>query len=169
MRGKILFKEEQTFVGTWIFYLVLGIVIIAIIGTILPLLMNGGKEQSMAGVIIGTLSGAGVICLLSFSKLRVTIDEHAIYYQYPPFIVKKKKLIQADIKDLHVRTYQPIREYGCWGYRIRPGGRKALNVSGNKGLQLTLANGKDLLIGTQRPEAINHAVKRLKENWGMDG
>jgi hypothetical protein len=39
----------------------------------------------------------------------------------------------------------------------------AYTISGNKGLQLYLKNGREVLLGTERPEAIAKAMKRMFE------
>ena len=45
------------------------------------------------------------------------------------------------------------------GLGIRHGRKgKAYNVSGNRGVQLGLSNGKQLMIGTQRPEELAEAL-----------
>ncbi|WP_425392635.1 hypothetical protein [Ekhidna sp.] len=169
MKGKIQFKEEQSFIGTWMFYLVIGITTLSFIGASITIWLNETKEEGIIGLIIAGVVCGGVVVLFIYSKLYVTIDDRAIYYRYPPFVNSEHKLTQTDIKEVYVREYNPIWEYGGWGYRIRPGKGRALNVSGNQGLQLELSNGKKILLGTQKPEAMKQAVRRLKENWGLDG
>ncbi|WP_420317977.1 hypothetical protein [Ekhidna sp.] len=169
MKGKILFKEEQSFVGTWMFYLVIAITSLSMIGTAITILLNKTSEEGIIGLIIAGLVTAGLLMLFIYSKLYVSIDDKAIYYRYPPFVNKEKKLTKIDVSEVFVRKYNPIWEYGGWGYRVRPGKGKAMNVAGNQGLQLILADGKKILLGTQKPGAISHAIKKLKENWKMDG
>jgi hypothetical protein len=55
----------------------------------------------------------------------------------------------AEIRHFEARTYRPIREYGGWGVRRGSAGM-AYNVSGKRGVELRLADGKSLLIGSQR-------------------
>ena len=169
MKGKVLFKEEQSFVGTWMFYLVIIVCVLATLGAAIPIWLDKETNEGIIGVTIAGVVCFGVIMLFIYSKLYVTIDERAIYYRYPPFVNSEKTLTKTDIKEAYVRKYEPIWEYGGWGYRIRPGKGRAMNVSGNQGLQLILSDGKQLLIGTQKPEQMRQAVRRLKENWGIDG
>ncbi len=63
----------------------------------------------------------------------------------------------GDLKGYEVLTYSPIKDYGGWGIRYGRGG-KAYNVRGNRGVQLQLANGQRLLIGSQRPEELSNAL-----------
>jgi hypothetical protein len=51
-----------------------------------------------------------------------------------------------------------MREYGGWGVKYGWAG-KAYNISGNRGVQLKLSNGKGLLIGSQRPEELAQAIQ----------
>lgn len=72
-----------------------------------------------------------------------------------PFLVKKKISLRARNLDS-----EPIKEYGGWGIKGKFKS-KAYNVSGNIGLQLYLKNGRKVLFGTQRQEAIENAMKKL--------
>jgi hypothetical protein len=66
------------------------------------------------------------------------------------------------LESISVRSYNPLREFGGWGYRSW-GGKKgnAWNISGNQGLQLQFKSGKELLIGTQQPEALVQCFEKL--------
>ncbi|SDL02555.1 hypothetical protein SAMN04487898_11451 [Pedobacter sp. ok626] len=67
------------------------------------------------------------------------------------------------IDKYYIRTYSPLGEYGGWGIRYSMSGQgMAYNVSGNKGLQLELNNGKKILIGTNNPTELEAALTKLK-------
>ena len=57
-----------------------------------------------------------------------------------------------------MRQYRPILDYGGWGIRWGPGKGWAYNVSGNRGVQLELLDGKQLLIGSQNPEKLAQMI-----------
>lgn len=168
MKGKLIFKEEQSFVGTWMWYLVIGISVVSVGGTAVGLVFKHDTE-GYVGLIIAAIVTIGLVLLFYTSKLSVSIDQDNLYYRFPPFVSGEKLLSQGDIKEMYVRKYKPIMEYGGWGYRFRFRSGRAMNVAGDVGLQLVLKNGKKLLIGTQKPEAMKEAVRRLKENWGLNG
>ena len=71
------------------------------------------------------------------------------------------------IEKYEVRKYNAFREYGGYGIKGRKPGRRfrgkgyAYNISGNTGLQLYLKDGKKVLIGTQRGEAIKYAMDKM--------
>jgi hypothetical protein len=56
-------------------------------------------------------------------------------------------------------TYRPLA-YGGWGPRGSWRGGGALNARGDRGVRLALDNGKSLIIGSQRPEALAEAIGR---------
>ncbi len=168
MKGKIQFKEEQSFKNSWMYFLVIGICFLALASTMIPMIVNKEFSESILGLIIALVVSLGLIALFTFSKLITMVDDKAIYYKFPPFINSEKKLTRHDIEELYVRKYRPIWEYGGWGYRIRPGKGKALNISGNMGLQIRTSKGESLLIGTGKPQELEQAIGRLKENWEMN-
>ncbi|MCQ0110186.1 hypothetical protein JGC31_01235 [Zhouia sp. CL16] len=58
-----------------------------------------------------------------------------------------------------VIKYNPIKDYGGYGWRIGFRGKgKALNIRGNKGIQIIYKNNKKLLIGTQKPELADKTI-----------
>ena len=58
---------------------------------------------------------------------------------------------------------QPILEYGGWGIRYSPFGKGwAYNVRGNQGVQLELANGQRILVGSQRADELARAIGQAK-------
>jgi len=165
MKKKILFKEEQKLLNTLLFYVFLFFSVLAIAGMLIPIWLKEGTFESLALPIVPILIIISITFFFIRAKLETTIDEEAIYYRYPPFVNKEKKVSKQEVNECYVRKYKPIWEYGGWGYRVRLGKGKALNVAGNMGLQLVLSNGKGLLLGTQEPDKMKRAIKRLKENW----
>ena len=171
---KIYYEEHQRFSGNgfWIIALVSGLVPVTIfsIGLYKQLYLGeqwGNEPMSDSGLIIFsvvmTLIVVGTLILLTRSTLIIKIDDEGIHYRYPPFIMKEKLIRKAEIERFEVRKYSPIGEYGGWGVRSTGfrGKGIAYNVSGNIGLQLYLVNGKKILFGTKRKEAILSAMNQL--------
>ena len=176
MKGKLLFQENQRFIFTWSWWLVTLVSAPSAglmwyqafrqLSTGEPTGTNPTSDTTLiVVVIITTIIIGGVIWLLSVAELQVKIDRNGIYYQYFPFVRSEKTLSKTDVEELFVRQYSPIWEYGGWGYRIRLSKGKALNVTGDQGLQLILKGDKKLLLGTQKPKEMEKAVKELKANW----
>ena len=106
----------------------------------------------------------GIILLIAKMKLIVEVRQDSIRYRYPPIIRKWRVISKAEVWNYKVRKYNPVAEYGGWGIKLNWNRRnKAYNVKGNVGLQLYLRNGKKLLIGTQRKQAIKFAMDKMME------
>ncbi len=94
--------------------------------------------------------------LLKFFELTTEGGSDGLYIKFFPFHLKFKRIAFDEIAKFYTRTYRPIMEYGGWGIRYGfawpLNANKAYNMSGNKGVQLELKNGKCLLIGTQKPD-----------------
>jgi hypothetical protein len=170
---KKLFSEEQRFDQLWlkipIYVLAFGNVALFVYGMVRQLIIGqpwGDSPMSdTALVIVSCLTIAiwtGVILLFEKSKLITNIYEKEIRLRFPPFFSKEKIYSTEAIKKMEVRKYNPIWEFGGWGVRHGLKG-KAYNVKGNIGLQLYFKDGKRLLIGTQKQEQVNWAIRKMEE------
>jgi hypothetical protein len=93
-------------------------------------------------------------------RLSVRVDTEAIRINFFP--VWKKTIPLAEVVRWEARTYRPILGYGGWGIRYSFGKGWAYNARGNQGVQLELANGQRILIGSQRAEELAGAIGEAK-------
>ncbi len=159
--ANILYREVQYFRQIWVWLLLISVFAIAIWSVIQQVLLGKpfGDDPAPDAVLVIILIVFGFGFPYAFYKMNLTIEVHSdgMYYRFFPFHLSFHKIAPEDINGFEVRTYRPIREYGGWG--IRYGGKsKAYNVSGNRGVQLELSNGKQLLFGSQRPEELAEAL-----------
>jgi hypothetical protein len=173
--SKIFYTEVQRFNQLWL-KLLMGA---AWIASMVPFFIGiheqmirgnpwGDRPMSDTGLIMTAVSVLilmGVITFLLFeSRLIIEVDDRGIHYRFPPFLLKNRLIHKEEIASFEVRKYNPLLDYGGWGVRVGfPGKGKAYNVSGNIGLQLHLLNGKTVLFGTCRPDAIRYAMERLMQ------
>jgi|TARA_B110000967_G_C18862615_1_gene550844 hypothetical protein len=168
-----VFKEEQRFKETWliiILILAIGVPFLfgvyGIIQQIIYKIPLGQKPMSDVGLIIFTVSMFLLTLLIFFMKLSTRIDEEGIQYQFYPFHFSMKKISWDKIEKVAVRTYLPMSEFGGWGLRggffFNKGKEKAVNISGNIGIQLILKSGKKLLIGTQKESEAKSVLETYK-------
>lgn len=123
----------------------------------------GNNPPTLTGMIIISLLVLLLPLFLFQLRLESRIDAEGVHYKYFPFFGWRVKRWSA-IETAEVRIYSPIGEFGGWGLRLGWFGKGwAMNVAGDKGIQLVLKNGKRLLIGTQRPEAAAAALLQFKK------
>jgi hypothetical protein len=169
---KLYFQEEQRFSQVWVWM----ILITSMVAVITPFaygiysqtVLNksfGNNPTStstlIAILLICILIMASIMVFLGKSKLITKITDAGIIVKYPPFINKWRTIVPSEIEKWEIRSYNAIVEYGGYGVKSSYKKGKALNVSGNIGLQLYLKNGKKLLIGTQKKQALAFAVEKL--------
>lgn len=157
-----IFEEEQRFRQSWLIILLAVSIMIPIM---LILKEYSGKNTNMSTLefTLTLLVMFGVTIPIFFFTLRTRVDEKGIHYKFFPFHAKFRTVLWSEIKSASVRKYNPISEYGGWGLKggfSRKKG-KAVNVSGDIGIQLELTNGKRLLIGTQK----ENDAKSVLENY----
>ncbi len=162
---EILFEEKQRFSQWWLWLILIGINGVFLFGAYKQIIQNdafGNKPMSNEGLLF-TLAIVMLVTLLFLSlRLETVIKNDGIYVRFFPVHIKFKFYAWGGLKKCYIRTYAPILEYGGWGLRVGLFGKgKAFNVSGNKGLQLEFQDGSKLLIGTNKPDALQAALQRI--------
>ena len=148
----VAFEEIQAMDQLWIWVL-MGLEFVIMIAALLTAATPLWTFAVCLGIMTMTMA------LLGSIKLYTRMDMHGVHFRMSPFHFKEKTILWDDIDQIHVRKYNPIMEYGGWGIRVSLGRRgTAYNIKGNYGIQIRKKNGKQLLLGTQRPEA---AAKQL--------
>jgi hypothetical protein len=104
--------------------------------------------------------GIGLPTFFYYLKLIVEVRENGILIRFFP--LHSRFIRFDDLGNYEVRKYHPIREYGGWGIRWGSKGW-AYNVSGNEGVQLELANGKRIMIGSQNPDKLAEMIRKAME------
>ena len=171
---KILFQEEQKFTQSWITLIVYGILALNLsvfgYGFVRQILMEknwGNMPMSDTALVLTCILAlgisAGLLLLFHNAKLITTIHQNGIRVKFPPFFNKEKFFPKETINYIEVRQYNPILEYGGWGVRMGMRKGKAYNVKGNLGIQLKLTDNKKILIGTQKKDQAEWAIRKLMD------
>lgn len=168
MKNEILFTETQKFKQWWIWFIIIvvnGIFLYSIYIQIIQKRPVGDNPMSDIGLLIAAVITLAMTLLFINFRLDIQIKEDGIYVRFFPFNFAYKKYFWNTISKAYVRQYNPIKEYGGWGIRFSFFGKgKALNISGNIGLQLEFQNGKKLLIGTQKGDEIKGILPKVMKS-----
>lgn len=169
---KILFYEEQKFSQRR-----MAIIFLISFFSVISLFANGIYTQEVLNkpfgdnptstqnlIVIGIVATVLIIAvnlLLMKMNLKVRITEEAFWISFPPLINKWEKITPDQIERYEIRKFNAKREFGGHGIKRRLRAGTAYTVSGNTGLQLYFINGKKLLVGTQKKQALEYALKKL--------
>ncbi|TXE03633.1 hypothetical protein [Algoriphagus aquimarinus] len=155
-----IFKESQTYIGTWVMYfIILAEVPILILLIVLYATSEDKQEMAIAlGVVLGTM--ALILSLILNLKLETRIDDDNISFRYLPFIRTWRQYPKAIIASAEVIKYSPISDYGGWGIKGNKT-TKAYSVLGDEGILLDVGEKKKILIGTMKSKELTGFI----ENW----
>lgn len=149
---RVRFEETQTF-PAWSY-------VVFAASALLPLAISLILPDEGRRVGVGVALGIAPLMALVANLLlmRTVVDEGALTvtfgYLFPLY---RRRIPLTEILRAEAVTYSPLGEYGGWGIRGM-GENTALNARGNRGVRLTLADGRRVLIGSQRPEALAAAL-----------
>lgn len=163
-----IYREEQRF-GLWLRWLIAASMALAVPLSIFSLTKIPSKQGSpeILPIIILIIAGIcvpiAIAVLFVLLKLETEVRSDGLYIRYFPFHINFKRFTTENLSRYYARKYKPLLEYGGWGIRCSLRKGKAYNVSGNKGVQLVFKNGKQLLIGSQRAEELEQAIRSIME------
>ncbi|WP_051872295.1 DUF1648 domain-containing protein [Streptomyces sclerotialus] len=118
-----------------------------------PLLYALGLALLLAGLVMGPAVGwsaapglmLGALVVLPLAGLRVTADRRGLTVT-PPFLpYPRMRIPLTRIREADSREIAALREFGGWGYRMRPGSSGFVLRSG-EALSLRLAGGKEFVV-----------------------
>jgi len=111
---------------------------------------------------IETFLYTAIVCLLLavfllLFRLDTVVSSQQFAYRLYPLQLKFRQVSVSDVKQIRIRRYRPIAEYGGWGIRFGRSG-SAVNLKGDTGVQIIFNNGKKLLVGTSKPGPLEDAL-----------
>jgi hypothetical protein len=158
--GDAIFREVQRF-GKW-FYLML---IATVGGSAAAVYISLSHEKAVSGalfifIVVAVVMAAALSAFLLMLRLETEVRGDGLYIRFYPFHRSFKRYTKEDLQGYYFCQYRPIQDYGGWGVRYSSKG-KAYNVSGSEGIQLVLASGMHLLIGSQRAQELAEAIDSI--------
>jgi hypothetical protein len=165
MNDTVLYREVQRWrdVG-WVMLLVLGVAALQWWAFLQQMFMGipfGNNPAPDAMLLIFWLFfGIGLPLFFLWLHLVVEVRSEAVIVRYRPFI--NRAIPMNEIAHVEARVYRPMMEFGGWGIRGW-GNRVAYNVSGNTGVELTLIDGRRILLGSRHAAELAGAIYKA---WG---
>lgn len=156
----VLFREVQRFRDVWwVMVLVFGVAALQWWLLLAQLLSGRPVGDNPAPTLVlflyWLLFGVGLPVFFLLLRLEVEVTPNTVLIRYAPLFTRP--IAKNEIAGVEPLVYGPLREFGGWGIRGW-GGRVAYNVRGNQGVELTLYDGRRVLIGTQRAAELAAAI-----------
>lgn len=162
--NKLTFRETQRFKQWWVWAILIasnGLVLTLLLTQFQALLNGDGDPMEYVVLCIGALVLVAPTVLFLFVRLDTIIDNERIAVRLYPFHIRYRFYTRQEVAQCSLRKYRPIGEYGGWGLRGSARNR-AFNISGDQGIQLVLANGSKVLVGTNAPDEVHAVLLTLK-------
>lgn len=155
----LVFTEEQRFTRHWWWLLGLSALLVA-----LSFFRVGHHPLPLGARVLLLALPLLLVGMFTWLRLDTRVDAAGVSYRMRP--LSRQRLAWAQVRRAYVREYAPITEYGGWGIKGYSFRNYALNVAGSQGLQLELANGRRILLGTQHPAELRQALARFLPTAG---
>lgn len=157
------FVEVQRFRQWWMIAIIAGASGLVWYCFVVQILLGqpvGTKPASDAAVwVLTALIGVGFPLFFASISMRTVVDADGVTIRFFPVWTRRIRL--ADIASAAAVTYHPIMDYGGWGIRWSFAGW-CYNVSGNRGVKVTLADGSQVMIGSGRAEELAASIDGMR-------
>jgi hypothetical protein len=155
------FTEQQKFNQWWLWALLLVISVVFSYALIQQEVFNipfGDKPAPTWVLALILILFVGLGLLLKVFTLNTKINSNEISFSFKPLV--SRKYTWEEINAIKIIDYGFV---GGWGIRLGSKYGTVYNMRGSKGLQVTLVNNKQFVIGTQTPEALKAYLLDLPE------
>lgn len=157
--GRAVYRE-RTWAPVWVLVL-MGLACVMSLGPSLWFAYGqavlGHPAEGMSargfGLLAGSLAIVYGLAFSTFSCLNVEVRSDHLFIWFGPLRLIRKRVRYGDIERVSAVTYRPIREFGGWGIRWRPG-KSAWSIRGNRAVNVELRNGKLLYVGSRYPQRL---------------
>lgn len=131
----------------------IGYVLIAAFSVAIALIVNLIFTTNFDPGLILVL-GFMIVCLALFATLTVEVDDQAVKLHFGIGVIRKRFLL----KEIEAQRAVKNPWYYGWGIHLIPNGW-IFNVSGTKGIELLMKNGRKYRIGTNDIAGLIHAIE----------
>lgn len=164
-KADITFYEIQRFRQFWLWILLIAVSCLFWYASIQQIVFNNPFGSNPAPdlmlIIFWLLFGIGLPAFFYAIRLITVVQNNDLFILLFPIHLSFRKIER--IQTFKTVVYRPLFRFGGWGMRYGIDGSKAYNVSGNRGVELTLSGGRKVLIGTQKPVELVEALDSVSE------
>lgn len=157
------FREYQRFRQWWVWALVLlpalGVTLVVVIQVGFGIPVGSKPAPDGALLLLFGVIGLGLPLLIGSCLLRTTVESECLEIRFRPFT--RRRIPLDTIRRAEAVTYSPVMDYGGWGIKWSMKGW-CYNVSGNRGVEVHLTDGKMVMIGSQRAEELAAAIEAAR-------
>jgi hypothetical protein len=116
--------------------------------------MSAPMRWLVVGGVLSSLWGITVL----LGGLTVRVDDDGVFLHLGRVPVVKRAVSFDEILSMRSVQYRPIAEFGGWGVRGTRE-RRAWTARGDRAVALELTEGRELLIGSDRPQRLEERIR----------
>jgi hypothetical protein len=159
-------RENLSFSHPLVYLLILPVAALMAYGLVQQLILDrpfGDHPLSDTWLVLVALLTFLSLALVLLARLRYQLDERGLHYRFMPFHLKEHHIGWEEVKDIRLRKYDALAEFGGWGIRLNLSGNKAYNVmrDDGQGLEIEKKDGKKILFSSRKPQEARAFIERL--------
>lgn len=162
--GPVIYREVQHFRQSWLWLVGLLPAILAWVAFVQQIVRGrsiGEDPLPDWGVwLVWALFGLGLPLFLGLLRMVVEVTSTKIVVSYRP--LSRRAIDLREVLKVEARRYNALKEYGGWGVKGWSRDKMAYNVSGDRGVELTLRDGRSVMLGSRRAEELAQVIEQQR-------
>jgi len=154
--GQTYYKQTERLREPWVWAIVAGSSVVVLASAV----ATWGGDGSIVGTLILLATALAIPLFVWSMHLTVTVDEKEVVAHLWPFARRRFALEQ--ITSAQARSYHPVKEFGGWGLRRSRAGVRAYTITGDRGVELMLVDGRRVMLGADRATDLQLAIESAK-------
>lgn len=129
---------------------------------LLPLIMFASAALVFSSIpwVAALLAVNGLLLFLPYGGMRVMVTRREIVIRFGLFGFRLLKLDMAQIAGIEAMEFSPLKDFGGYGIRFNKE-MSAYYLRGNRGVKLTMSNGKKYLVGSDDAGVLAGVIQAL--------
>ena len=80
--------------------------------------------------------------------------------------VFRRRIPLADVAEVEVTHYHPLKKFGGWGWRWGRGGARQYAMAGDRAVRVVLADDREVFLGSDKPTYLADAIEQARADRG---
>ena len=125
-------------------------------GCVAAMVAVAALTESDGGEWVAVVLGSVLMLGICLAPLTVAVTREGVAVRFAGLF--RADIPMTDIADVIARSYQPLKQFGGWGWRFGRNGSRQYAMSGTRAAVITRTDGREVYLGGRDVQALADAI-----------
>jgi hypothetical protein len=140
----VYYSEKSKLHKPWMFLMTLPVIILFSVLAVTQF-RDGELVNAYLSVFFLVFTVA-ILIFIATHRMTLWLDSEGVHFKYFPYQIKERTITWKEIEDIDTVEYDPIHDFGGWGYKRSKVYGQGYTTEGVLGLRIKLKDGTRLFL-----------------------